>query len=147
MSSNFAAGEVTRPGKHNVQTLPVKAVEVLAQGNFVKSAAGQAVKMVNTDVNLAGVFVALEKVTGGAADGDEEIQVAGPGSEVTVLAGGAIQPGGLIKVDAASKAIAAIAGDVELDKTVGRYIKKPGEDKASAAAASDVVVIILSGGT
>lgn len=141
----FNAGEIVHPGKHHVDTLPVGATEAISKGNFVRTdGSGNADKMEN-ETNLNGVYVALEAVTGGAQDGDTEIQLAGPGSEVTVIAGGAIEPGAPIKVNSDSEAIAAGAGDVEADLVVGTYLRHPGEDKATPSADTEVIIVRLRG--
>lgn len=142
----FAAGDLTRPGKHNVDTLPVGATENISKGNFVRTdGSGNGDKMA-AETNLNGVFVALEAGDNSSgSDGSIEIQVAGPGSEVCVLAGGAIEPGAPIKVNSDSEAIAAVAGDVESDLVVGTYLKHPGEDKATPAADTEVIVVRIRG--
>jgi hypothetical protein len=99
------------------------------------------------ETNINGVYVALESADNtGGANGDKEIQVAGPGSHVIVTMGGAVDPGALIKVNASSQAIAGVAGDVEADLLVGRYLRHPGETKATRSAANDLGIIVLGAG-
>ena len=136
----FEAGQLPHPGKHHVDTLPVAAGTV-TKGNFTKTNAGNAENMVDTDTTIDGVYVALE--TAVFANGDTEVQVAGPGSEVIVNLGGAIQPGGLVKLDANSKVVAATGADLEAEKVVGRYLRHPGETTATPGADNELGIVKL----
>jgi hypothetical protein len=142
----FVAGEVVHPTKHFVINMPVGAAENIAQGEFARTDGAGNIDRMQAENNLNGVYVALEPGNNtGGANGAIEIQVAGVGSEVTVIAGGAIAPGAPIKVNASSQAIAAVAGDVEADLVVGKYMKKPGERLGTRCAANDVIIVKLGG--
>ena len=145
MAGNFAAGELTRPGKHTVDTLPL-ATGTINKGDFIKSTAGNAVALAASVDTKDGAYVALEKRV--FADGETDIQLAGPGSEVTVIMGGAVQPGGFVKIAAGNKAVTAsgsavAGGDLAKGWIIGRYLKHPGEDKATPAADTEIGVIRL----
>jgi len=143
----FVAGELVHPGKHHVDTLPV-ATGTITQGNFMTSSAGNAVALAASTDTKHGAFVALE--TAVFASGDTEIQYAGPGSDVTVVMGGAVQPGGYVKIAASNKAVTATGsavagGDLAKGWIIGRYLRHPGEDKATPAANNDLGIIKLGG--
>ena len=66
---------------------------------------------------------------------------------VLVEAGGALEPGAIVKVDAAGDVVAATVGTDAEVKFVGKYLTKEGESDASAAADGDIVRIKLGGGS
>ena len=143
----FVAGELVHPGKHHVDTLPV-ATGTLNQGSFVTPSAGNAVPLAASTDTKDGVFVALE--TAVFTNGDTEIQLAGPGSDVTVIMGGVVQPGGYVKIAASNKAVAGsgsatAGGDLAKGWIIGRYLRHPGEDKATPSANNDVGIVKLGG--
>lgn len=63
-------------------------------------------------------------------------------SEVMVKAGGAIQPGELVKTDGNGDVVSYGAGTQEI-KIVGRYISKEGTNENVAAAQNDVIRVRL----
>lgn len=67
-------------------------------------------------------------------------------SEVMCQAGGAIQPGAFVKVDATGKVVAHTTGTDSEVKIVGRYITKEGENVPVAAANLDIIKVRLGMG-
>ena|SRR5688500_5474658 len=67
-------------------------------------------------------------------------------SEVMVEAGGAIQPGAFVKVDADGNVVAHVTGTDTEVKIVGRYITKEGENIPVAAADGDIIKVRLGMG-
>lgn len=67
-------------------------------------------------------------------------------SEVMCQAGGAIEPGAWVKVDAAGKVVAHVTGTDAEAKIVGRYITKEGENIPVAAANNDIIKVRLGMG-
>jgi hypothetical protein len=67
-------------------------------------------------------------------------------SEVIVEAGGAIQPGAFVKVDANGDVVAHTTGTDAEVKIVGRYITKEGENTPVAAADGDAIKVRLGMG-
>lgn len=67
-------------------------------------------------------------------------------SEVMCQAGGAIQPGSYVKVDAAGKVVAHVTGTDTEVKIVGRYISKEGENIPVAASTNDIIRVRLGMG-
>jgi hypothetical protein len=67
-------------------------------------------------------------------------------SDVMVEAGGTIQPGSYVKVDATGKAVAHVTGTDTEVKIVGRYITKEGENVPVACANTDVIKVRLGMG-
>ena len=63
-----------------------------------------------------------------------------------VKAGGAIQPGAFVKVDANGEVVAHTTGTDPEAKIVGRYITKEGENTPVAAATNDVIKVRLGMG-
>lgn len=67
-------------------------------------------------------------------------------SEVMVKAGGNIQPGAFVKVDANGDVVAHEVGTDSEVKIVGRYISKEGVNTPVAAVANDVIRVRLGMG-
>jgi len=67
-------------------------------------------------------------------------------SEVIMEAGGAIQPGAIVKVDGNGDVVAATVGTDAEVKFVGRYISKEGENTPVAAADGDLIRVKLGAG-
>lgn len=67
-------------------------------------------------------------------------------SEVMCQAGGTIQPGAWVKVDATGKVVAHVTGTDTEAKIVGRYITKEGENIPVAAASNDIIKVRLGAG-
>ena len=138
----FTKGDLTQPGKHNVQTLPF-ATGTITKGNFYTLSAGNLVALATDTTTATGVYVALETRVF-AAGVVTDAQVCMADSFVCVDAGGAIQPGGYVAVETGSaEVIVGAAADLAAGYVVGRYVKHPGEDKATPAADGDVVIIHL----
>lgn len=81
-----------------------------------------------------------------AATTDSVFSAAFAPSEVMVKAGGTIQPGAFVKVDANGDVVAHTTGTDAEVKIVGRYITKEGENIPAAAAANDVIKVKLGMG-
>ncbi len=93
----------------------------------------------------AGYVIALEKYK----SGKDSIQVAAPGSLIPSVAGGAVQPNGLVKVDVNTSAtigmrlVAATAADLAAGKVVGRMRNhKSNHINLKAAAANDIIHVL-----
>ena len=76
----FAKGDLTQPGKHNVQTTPLTS-GTITKGNFVRVVSGNTVALANAVSTENGAYVALETRVF-AALSVTDIQVAGPGTYV-----------------------------------------------------------------
>ena len=140
----FSKGDLTQPGKHNVQTLPF-ATGTITKGNFYTMSAGNLVALATNTTTATGVFVALETRVFEAGV-VTDCQVATQGTFVVVDAGGAIQPGGYVAVETGSaEVIVGTAADLAAGYVVGRYIKHAGEEKATPAADGDTDCIVLLG--
>lgn len=142
----FEKGDIIRPGKHDIETLAL-ATGTITKGNFVTSSSGNAVALAASTDTTTGVFVAVETRVF-AAGKVTDVQLAGSGSYVVVTMGGAVQPNGYVKIAASNKAVAATGsatagGDLAKGWIIGRYIKHPGEDKATVSADTELGVILL----
>ena len=83
-----------------------------------------------------------------AATTDAYFTGAGAGTIVTVEAGGAIEPGSVVKTDANGDVVAATLGGTAPDSEssiVGTYLTKDGTSDAAAAADGDAIRIRLGG--
>lgn len=140
----FEAGDLIRPGKHGVERLPI-VTGTLAKGSFVKSTAGNAVALAAAATTLTGRYVAVESKTFVSGGNDNDIELAGEGSYVVVLMGGAVQPGGPVVVAAGNEAVVATAANLAAALVVGRYIKHPGERIATPSADTELGIILIGG--
>ena len=139
----FAAGDIIRPGKHQIETLPL-ATGTITKGNYVTSSAGNAVALAAAASTVTGKYVAVETRVFSAGS-VTDVQLAGEGSFVVVLMGGAVQPGGPVKVAASNKTVVAAGADIANLLVIGHYIKHPGEDKATPAADTELGIIHIGG--
>ena len=139
----FTKGDLTQPGKSNVQTLPLTS-GTITKGNFVRVVGGNTVALATATSTAAGVYVALETRTF-AAGSVEDVQCAMAGTFVVVDAGGVIAPGGLVKIETGSAEViaATTASDINNGYVVGRYQNHPQESVVTAAVDTDLGVILL----
>ena len=139
-------GTLTKTDGNEIINRGVKATIVLVAGDAVTfDANGFVDKAIATSDNDDGLGMALETVTGGAADGDTDIQVAIGNTYVNMRMGGAVVPMKKVKVDADNDLIAqnvVVIADTHL--TFGRYLRHPKEEKTPTAAVdTDIGVIRL----
>lgn len=112
-----------------------------ASGKFQLAATGAVV--------ITGFAIALEKY----AVGIKTMQVAMPGSLVLAVAGGALQPGSLVKISVptdgdqsnSTVVVAAAAADLAAGRVVGRYRAKYSDSKKQGAAAKDDIILVETG--
>ena len=145
MSGNFVAGEVIRPGKHDVSIMGISAGLNVVKGQFYTTATGGNLVFLGTGSNENGLFIALESVdnTNGAA-GEKTVQVAGVGSYVTAEMGGAVVPGEYVGNTGTNpaKLVGETVADITSGTIIGRYIGLPGGLKVPSAD-GDIGVILL----
>lgn len=155
-------GTLTKTDGNEIVTRGIAATIVLVAGDPVTfDALGFVVKATNAVGNRAdGLGMAIEDATGGVSDDDVSIQIAMGNTYVNILAGAAIQPFKLLKVDSASKLIEhaqpananAIFDETEIDAardyyglTFGRYFRHPKEEKTPTDAADNDVIVCRLG--
>ena len=135
----FEAGQLTRPGKHNVSTHALTS-GIIEKGKFFTSnTASVAIGLTSVGVTTLGVYVALERAS--FAEGDTQIQGAGAGSEVIVECGGSIDAGSLVKLDTIGRIVAAAPAEIGPGKVVGRFLKVPGETVSRRALQGELGVL------
>ncbi len=140
-------GSLTKTDGNEIITRGVKATIVLVAGDAVTFDANGFIDKANaTSDNDDGFGMVLETVTGGAADGDEDAQVAIGNTYVNMDMGGVVKPMKRVKVvadnDLENHAIVVIA-DVAL--AFGRYLRHPKEEKTPTDAADGDVGVIRLG--
>lgn len=140
-------GSLTKTDGNEIITRGVKATIVLVAGDAVTfDSNGFIDKADETSDNDDGLGMVLETITGGAADGDEDAQVAIGNTYVNMDMGGAVVPMQRVKVvadnDLESHTVTVIA-DVHL--SFGRYLRHPKEEKTPTDAANGDVGVIRLG--
>jgi hypothetical protein len=140
----FAAGDVIRAGKYEIERLPFTS-GTINKGAFIKSTSGNAVQLATGNTTITGRYVAVETKTFVAGGRDNDIQLAGEGAYVVVLMGGVVQPGGPVIVNTGEKATVGSAANIAAAQVVGRYIKHPGERVATPSADNDLGIIRIGG--
>ena len=107
--------------------------------------AGRFNRAADDQVLQGGYVVALEQFRTGMT----ELQVAAAGSLVPSVAGGAIQPGALVKVDVDGteglRVVTAAVADIATGKVLGRFRNHQVDRDDVRAAAEDDVIHILTG--
>ena len=113
--------------------------------DFMTPALGKYVRAINDAVVVTGYVVVLEAYK----SGQTTYAACMPGSLVPGVAGGAIQPGGLVTIELdgseGQRVLAAAAGDIVAGKVVGRYRAKKVGRKLLTAAAKDEIIEIQTG--
>ena len=139
----FEKGDLTQPGKHNVQNFPVTTAKTITKGNFYRVVAGDTVLLATSTTTELGVLVALETRVIGAGDVPTTIEGASSG-RVVCATGGVVKPNGYVRIESGSaEVIAATAANFAAGLVVGRYIKVPGADSAADAADTGLGIIDL----
>ena len=122
------------------ETFPFMDVLVPSGGTFTR--------LETDDASLAAGYVfALEAIPTALAV-PTTIQVAVPGSLVPFVAGGVIEPEGLIKFNFAASiqtVVAAVIGDITLGRIMGRYRNQNTNAQNLRVTADEDIIYILSG--
>lgn len=160
-----AAGDIAKGGLYEAIRRGVKATIVVDKGdNVVFDTNGYATEGASTDSIDNGYGVAMETVTGGAADGDTKVTVAIGNSWIYTKAGAAIKPLNLVKINNATTVIAhdkpanatttitntTTSNEIDaardyFGKTFGRYMGHELEEKEMTDAANTDVIIVRLG--
>ncbi len=141
----FEAGDIVRPGKHDIQTLPISASVVVTKGLFyLPGVTGNLAVFDDADITVNGVVMALESADNSSGSaGDKEVQVAGPGSYVVAEMGAGVRPTGFVKIDSSDQLVAATAADLAAGRVLGRFIKQAGANKGTISVAGELGVVLL----
>ena len=145
MTGNFAAGQVIRPGKHDVQSVPLSNISV-AQGDWLTTnVSGHLIALTSAGTTEKGVFMALESFDNSAgAAGAVSIQVAGSGSYVTAVMGTGVSPGSITELNGSNQLESAEVADIAAAKSIGTYKKLAG-GQSVVTTAGDIGVIHIGG--
>ena len=144
----FEAGDIIRPGKHEIQTFPVGASTNVLKGRLYQTDANGNMVQWNTTTNdvTDGVWMAVENQDNSSgADRDKIAQFAGKGTYVVARMASGVAPGESVRWLSAFRFDHAESTDITNGDVLGSFIGQPGERPHITTADDELGVVLLGG--